>query len=123
MRIGREHVASTVNTLVLAYAGAALPLLLLLQVSTVRLGDVLTSEIIAQEIVRSLVGGLGIVAAVPVTTALAAFVVAGHHPDTASTQTTRNVALEKPRLARHGRRTTVTTGSRQTAGRSRGVSF
>jgi uncharacterized membrane protein len=123
MRIGREHVASTVNTLVLAYAGAALPLLLLLQVSSLRLGDMLSSEIIAQEIVRSLVGGLGIVAAVPVTTALAAFVVAGHHPDTASAQKTRNVALEKHQLARHGRRTAVTIGSRQTPGKSRGASF
>jgi len=80
MRVGRDHVSSTVNTLVLAYAGSALPLLLLFQVSSSRLGDVLTSEAVATEIMRALVGGLGIVAAVPLTTALAALVVAGHHP-------------------------------------------
>jgi uncharacterized membrane protein len=111
MRIGRDHVASTVNTLVLAYAGAALPLLLLLQVSSVPLGDVLSSEIIAQEIVRSLVGGLGIIAAVPITTALAAFVAAGHHPATRSPQESQDhVNMEKHQRARHGRRPPVTTG-------------
>jgi uncharacterized membrane protein len=78
MRVGRDHVAATVNTLVLAYAGAALPLLLLLQVSEARIADVLTSELVAQEVVRSLCGGLGIVAAVPITTALATWVTAGH---------------------------------------------
>jgi uncharacterized membrane protein len=116
MRIGRDHVASTVNTLVLAYAGAALPLLLLLQVSSIRLGDVLSSEIIAQEIVRSLVGGLGIVAAVPITTALAAVVAAGHHPETNSPHENRNLRTKQHQRARHSRRPTVTT-ERQAAGR------
>jgi uncharacterized membrane protein len=72
MRVGRDHVAATVNTLVLAYAGAALPLLLLFVISGSGLGQVLTSELVAQEVVRTLVGAIGIVAAVPVTTALAA---------------------------------------------------
>jgi uncharacterized membrane protein len=75
LRIGRDHIASTVNTLVMAYAGASLPLLVLFTLSSRRLGDVLTSEIVAQEIVRTLVGSIGLVAAVPITTALAAFVV------------------------------------------------
>ncbi len=78
MRVGRDHVAATVNTLVLAYAGAALPLLVLFEASQARVLDVLTDELVAQEVVRSLCGGLGIVAAVPITTALAAWVAAGH---------------------------------------------
>lgn len=75
LRIGREHVAATVNTLVLAYAGAALPLLMLLVISDQTVGSMLTSETVAQEVVRALAGSLGIVAAVPVTTALAAMAV------------------------------------------------
>ena len=74
LRIGRDHIASTVNTLVMAYAGASLPLLVLFTLSSRHLGDVLTSEIVAQEIVRTLVGSIGLVSAVPITTALAAFV-------------------------------------------------
>ena len=74
LRIGRDHIASTVNTLVLAYAGASLPLLLLFTVAGRPLVDVLTSEVIAQEVVRTLVGSVGLVASVPITTALAAFV-------------------------------------------------
>ncbi|HEY0636892.1 MAG TPA: YibE/F family protein, partial [Pseudonocardiaceae bacterium] len=73
-RIGRDHVSSVVNTLVMAYTGAALPLLLALSVSGRGLGDVLTAQQVAQEIVRTLVGSIGLVAAVPITTALAAFV-------------------------------------------------
>jgi uncharacterized membrane protein len=81
VRVGRDHVASTVNTLVLAYAGASLPLLLLFTVSTASAGDVLTTEIVAQEVLRALVGSIGIVAAVPVTTALAtAAVMADRQP-------------------------------------------
>jgi uncharacterized membrane protein len=74
LRIGRDHIASTVNTLVMAYAGASLPLLVLFTLSSRNLGDVLTSEIVAQEIVRTLVGSIGLLSAVPITTALAAFV-------------------------------------------------
>jgi len=74
LRIGRDHIASTVNTLVMAYAGASLPLLVLFTLSSRHLGDVLSSEIVAQEIVRTLVGSIGLVSAVPITTALAAFV-------------------------------------------------
>jgi uncharacterized membrane protein len=80
LRIGRDHVASAVNTLVMAYAGAALPLLLYSSVSGVGIGNIVTSQSIAQEIVRTLVGSIGIVAAVPVTTALAAAVAAQEAP-------------------------------------------
>ena len=77
LRIGRDHVASTVNTLVLAYAGASLPLLILLVEANRRVSDVLTGEVVAAEIVRTLVGSVGLVASVPITTALAALVASG----------------------------------------------
>src|SRR3546814_16297115 len=66
---------STVNTLVLAYAGASLPLLLLFTQAGRNLTDVAAGELVAVEIVRTLVGSIGLVAAVPVTTGLAAWVV------------------------------------------------
>ncbi|TQM44474.1 YibE/F family protein [Pseudonocardia cypriaca] len=71
MRIGRDHVASAVNTLVLAYAGTTLPLLLVFSANQRGLGDVLTTQVIATEVVRTLVGSIGLVASVPVTTAVA----------------------------------------------------
>jgi uncharacterized membrane protein len=77
LRIGRDHIASTVNTLVLAYAGASLPLLVLFTLSNRDLSEVLTGELVAQEIVRTLVGSIGLVAAVPLTTALGALVLCG----------------------------------------------
>ena len=79
LRIGRDHIASTVNTLVLAYAGASLPLLVLFTLSGRGLAEVLTGEVIAQEVVRTLVGSIGLVASVPVTTWLAAVVVRRSH--------------------------------------------
>jgi uncharacterized membrane protein len=72
LRIGRDHVASTVNTLFLAYAGASMPLLLLFVLSRQSLGSVANGEVVATEIVRTLVGSIGLVASVPVTTWLAA---------------------------------------------------
>jgi uncharacterized membrane protein len=79
-RVGRTHIASVVNTLVLAYAGASLPLLLLIATSNRPLHRILTNELIAQEIVRSAVGMLGLVAAVPITTALATLVLTRDRP-------------------------------------------
>ncbi|MER5430972.1 YibE/F family protein [Streptomyces sp. NPDC002588] len=81
IRIGRDHIASVVNTLVLAYAGAALPLLLLFSIAQSSVGTVANSELVAEEIVRTLVGSIGLVASVPVTTALAALVVAADRPE------------------------------------------
>jgi uncharacterized membrane protein len=74
LRLGRDLVAGSVNSLAMAYAGASLPLLVLFTLSSRQLGDVLTGEILAQEIVRTLVGSIGLLSAVPITTALAAFV-------------------------------------------------
>lgn len=73
-RIGRDHVSSAVNTLVLAYAGAALPMLLAYTLSGRTFGEVVSSQAVAQEVVRTLVGSIGLVAAVPITTAIAAAV-------------------------------------------------
>jgi uncharacterized membrane protein len=74
MNIGQDHIAATVNTLVLAYAGAALPMLLLFSVGGVDYGMAINLEFIAEEIVRTLVGSLGLFASVPITTALAAMI-------------------------------------------------
>ncbi len=73
MHIGQDHVAATVNTLVLAYAGASLPMLLIFTLGDSDLGKLLNFEMIAEEIVRTLVGSLGLIAAVPLTTALSAW--------------------------------------------------
>ena len=78
LRIGRDHVASSVNTLFLAYAGASLPLLLLFSQGGRDFGGVLTTETVAVELVGALVGSIGLIAAVPITTGLAALVV--HRP-------------------------------------------
>jgi uncharacterized membrane protein len=75
LRVGRDHIVSTVNTLLLAYAGAALPLLILFTLSDQPLGVVASSEVVALEIVRTLVGSIGLVAAVPFTTWLSSRVV------------------------------------------------
>lgn len=72
LRVGRDHISSTVNTLLLAYAGAAMPLLILFSLSGLPLGFVASSEVVSVEIVRTLVGSIGLVAAVPLTTFLAA---------------------------------------------------
>jgi uncharacterized membrane protein len=72
-RVGRSHIASVINTIILAYAGSSLPLLILIVANNDSLGGVVTDQIIAQEVVRSAVATLGLIAAVPMTTALAAF--------------------------------------------------
>lgn len=74
MNVGRDHVASTVNTLVLAYAGAALPLLLLIATQGEAFSVLLQRELIATELARTLAGSIGIVSAVPISTALGALV-------------------------------------------------
>jgi uncharacterized membrane protein len=74
MRIGRDHISSAVNTLVLAYAGAALPLMLFFTVSGKSLGQSISAQDVASEVVRTLAGSIGLVASVPITTAVAALV-------------------------------------------------
>ncbi|MFF3450884.1 YibE/F family protein [Streptomyces sp. NPDC002667] len=103
IRIGRDHIASVVNTLVLAYAGAALPLLLLFSIAQSSVGTVANSELVAEEIVRTLVGSIGLVAAVPVTTALAALVVAADREGGASVPA-QTAAARTPARAGKGRR-------------------
>jgi uncharacterized membrane protein len=85
--IGRDHLAATIHTLVLAYVGAALPLILVLRQGHVGVTDALNGQIVAEPVVATLVGAIALVAAVPLTTALAAMLVArvpptafdGHH--------------------------------------------
>jgi uncharacterized membrane protein len=74
MRVGQDHISSLANTLVLVYAGGALPMMLLFTMDTNRSWDtILSYEIIAEEVVRTLVASIGLVAAVPITTFLAAY--------------------------------------------------
>nr|WP_167995857.1 YibE/F family protein [Arthrobacter pigmenti] len=75
MRIGRDHIASTVYTIAFAYAGAALPLLLLVSLQDSSLVESLTSGELAEEVLRTLVGSIGLVLAIPVTTLVAVLVV------------------------------------------------
>ncbi len=75
MRIGRDHIASTVYTIAFAYAGAALPVLILVMLYERPLGDALTSAELSEEVIRTLVGSVGLVLAVPVTTLIAVLVV------------------------------------------------
>ena len=77
MRVGRDHVSATVNTLVLAYVGASLPVLLIFSSADLGLRDALELEVVATEVVATLVGSIGLIAAVPVTTALAAALALG----------------------------------------------
>ncbi len=77
MRIGRDHIASTIYTIVFAYAGTALTLLLVLQLYDRPIIDLIGTEEIAQEIVRSLTSSIGLVLAVPITTFIAALTVPG----------------------------------------------
>ncbi len=93
IRVGRAHVASAVNTIVLAYAGASLPLLILIVASGQDAGYLLTTELLAQEIVRAAVGTIGLVAAVPITTALGALVA-----DLRGRADAREARAEGPRL-------------------------
>lgn len=75
MRIGRDHIASTVYTIAFAYAGAALPIMILVMLYDRPLGEALTSAEMSEEVVRTLVGSVGLVLAIPVTTLIAVLVV------------------------------------------------
>jgi uncharacterized membrane protein len=99
MAIGRDHIASTVYTLVFAYAGAALPLLILFDLSPQPWRVTIMSSIVGEEVIRTLVGSIALVLAVPVTTAVgalfatAAGTVVGAAPE-------RRIAILRARLAR-----------------------
>lgn len=75
MRIGRDHIASTVYTIAFAYAGAALPILIIVMLYNRPLGEALTSAELSEEVIRTLVGSVGLVLAIPVTTLIAVLVV------------------------------------------------
>ena len=80
MRIGRDHIASTIYTIVFAYSGASIVVLLLLRIYQQPVLDLISSEDLAEEIVRTLTSGIGLVLAVPITTAVAAAVAAPAGP-------------------------------------------
>ncbi|MBI2029992.1 YibE/F family protein [Candidatus Kaiserbacteria bacterium] len=86
IRIGREHIGALVNTLAIAYVGAALPLLLLIQSSTAGILFTLNSEIFATEIVRILIGSIGLILGVPITTLIATYLLAGQKHTTPAHQ-------------------------------------
>jgi len=107
LRIGRDHIASTVNTLALAYAGASLPLLILFTLSGQSLGSVANGEIVAVEIVSTLVGSIGLVAAVPISTWVATLVADEHHDAPAPRRRSR-----RSRTSRTSRTARVPRGRR-----------
>jgi uncharacterized membrane protein len=94
--VGRSHIAATVNTLFLAYLGASLPLMVLFVVSQQPAGLVVNGELVAIEIVRTLIGSLGIVAAVPLTTLIAVWLATGDRPLTAGRVDAVSTAREAP---------------------------
>ncbi|WP_018638315.1 YibE/F family protein [Parafrankia elaeagni] len=84
MRVGRDHIASSVYTLVLAYAGAALPTLLLFTLADRSNTDLASTDLVGAEIVRTAAGTIGLVASVPLTTAIAALAASRRHPSTSA---------------------------------------
>jgi uncharacterized membrane protein len=82
IRIGREHIGALVNTLAIAYVGAALPLLLLVQSSSYGILYAINNEIFATEIVRILIGSIGLILGVPITTLIAVYLLSVHRGNT-----------------------------------------
>ncbi|MFO7571620.1 MAG: YibE/F family protein [Gaiellaceae bacterium] len=79
--VGHDHVAATVNTLVLAYVGASLPVLLVFSVGGTSFGDAVNTEVVAVEVVAMIVGSIGLIAALPITTALAGLIASRLTPE------------------------------------------
>jgi uncharacterized membrane protein len=120
LRVGRDHIAATVNTLILAYAGAALPSLSLVETGQNSHGTEATTEIVAVEIVRALCGSVGLIAAVPLTTVLAALV-ATEEPPPGQTHTTAG-AQHAPEAEIPPPADAATTQGRSGWGLARGLS-
>jgi uncharacterized membrane protein len=99
MAVGRDHIASTVYTIVFAYAGAALPLLLLFELYARPVLVSLVSSAVAEEVVRTLVGAIALVLAVPLTTAVGAFFAKAASTE-AGAATERGVTALRARFAR-----------------------
>jgi uncharacterized membrane protein len=72
LEVGHDHIAATVHTLVFAYAGASLPVLLIFSVGDTSFADAVNGEAVADEVIAALVGSVGLIASMPITTALAA---------------------------------------------------
>ncbi len=102
MRIGRDHIASSVYTLVFAYAGSAMTILLLITAYQQSLGTMATTEEIGTEIVRTIVGAIGLVLAVPITTAFAVLMAPKGEDDHDDAYASAPSAARQPR--RDGRR-------------------
>ncbi len=100
IRIGREHIGALVNTLAIAYVGASLPLLLLFYHSTAGTDILINQEIFAAEIVRALVGSIGLVLAVPITTAIAVSMLV--HPRDRSLTSPASIATEREQVEHAG---------------------
>jgi uncharacterized membrane protein len=81
MKVGRDHIASVVNTLFLAYTGASIALLLLFSTGGLAVAEIVNSELLAEEIIKTVVGSIGLIMAVPLTTALAASIAVGRPRD------------------------------------------
>ena len=96
LAVGRDHVAATVNTLFLAYVGASLPLLVQFVSSGDAFGTVATAEAVAVEVVRTLCGSVGLIAAVPLTTVLAAALAPPEGPATDATGRLADAAAFEP---------------------------
>jgi len=96
LSVGRDHVAATVNTLFLAYVGASLPLLVLFVTSGDAFGTVATAEAVAVEVVRTLCGSVGLIAAVPLTTVLAAALAPPEGPATDAAGRLADAAVFEP---------------------------
>jgi uncharacterized membrane protein len=77
MRVGRDHIASMVNTLVLAYTGSALPLVMLFMASGASFEEIINFELVTEEIVRTLIGSIGLILAVPITSLIACIIIVG----------------------------------------------
>jgi uncharacterized membrane protein len=103
LAVGRDHIAATVNTLFLAYAGASLPLLVLFTTGGDSLATVATAEAVAVEIVRTLCGSIGLITAVPLTTVLAA-ALAGQGAEAAQSTATERRPAGRRSYALRGRR-------------------
>ena len=95
MRIGRSHIGATVNTLFLAYISVGLPLIIVLYVSHQPAGAVLNDETIATEIVRTLIGSMGIIAAIPITTFIAGLLLESQAGDAKGWETYRSRSLSR----------------------------
>jgi uncharacterized membrane protein len=79
--VGRDHLTATLNTLVLAYVGASLPIRLLFSAADLGVGNAFNLEVVAKEVVATLAGSIGLIAAVPITTACTALLALGVAPE------------------------------------------